>query len=96
MTDAPLTAPRPRFAASRKGKTMVQALAARFADSLLPGEAEGMDAARLTDAASFALEAMALREPGEPGIALESIGGSAGQRFLRLAVINDDMPFLVD
>ena len=96
MTDAPLTAPRSRLATSRKGKPMVRALAARFADSLLPGEAEGMDAARLTDAATFALTAMAAREPGEPGISLESIGGSAGERFLRLAVINDDMPFLVD
>ena len=96
MTDAPLTAPRLRLAASRKGKPMVRALAARFADSLLPGEAEGMDAARLADAAAFTLTAMATRQPGEPKVALESIGGSAGQRFLRLAVINDDMPFLVD
>ena len=96
MTDAPLIAPRSRLAASRKGRTMVQALAARFADSLLPGEAEGMDATRLADAAAFTLTAMVERQPGEPIVALESIGGSAGQRFLRLAVINDDMPFLVD
>ena len=96
MTDAPLIAPRSRLATSRKGKPMVQALAARFADSLLPGEAGGIDAARLTEAAAFTLTAMAARAPGEPGIALESIGGSAGERFLRLAVINDDMPFLVD
>ena len=75
---------------------MVQALAAGFADSLLPGEAEGMDAARLSDAAAFTLTAMATRQPGEPIVSLESIGGSAGQRFLRLAVINDDRPFLVD
>ena len=101
MNDAPLTVPRSRVTASRpialgKAKPMVVALAARFADSLLPGEVEGMDAARLADAAAFALTAMAERKPGEPGIALESVGGSAGQRFLRLAVINDDMPFLVD
>ncbi|MDP3677374.1 MAG: NAD-glutamate dehydrogenase [Novosphingobium sp.] len=75
---------------------MVPTLTARFAGSLLPGEAEGMDAARLHDAAAFALEAMASREPGEPAVALESVGGSAGKRFLRLAVINDDTPFLVD
>ena len=96
MTDAPPTAARSRLATSRKGKPMVQALAARFADSLLPGEAEGMDAGRLADAAAFTLTAMAERQPGEPIVALESIGGSAGQRLLRLAVINDDMPFLVD
>jgi glutamate dehydrogenase len=110
MTDAPLTAPRSRVAgprsrvagsrsrtaASRNAKPMVATLAARFADSLLPGEAEGIDTARLADAAAFTLAAMAQRTPGEPGFALESVGGSAGQRFLRLAVINDDMPFLVD
>ena len=100
MTDAPLTATRSRPAASRaisrRAKPMLQALAARFADSLLPGEAEGMDAARLGDAAVFTLTAMAERQPGEPVVSLESIGGSAGERFLRLAVINDDMPFLVD
>ena len=96
MTEAPLTAPRSRVDPSRKAKPMVAMLAARLADSLLPGEAEGMDAARLADAAAFTLAAMAARTPGEPGVALESVGGSAGQRFLRLVVINDDMPFLVD
>ena len=96
MNDAPLPAPRSGFAASRRGKPMARALAARFAHSLLPGEADWTGATRLTDAAAFTLDAMAQREPGEPAIALESVGGSAGQRFLRLAVINDDMPFLVD
>ena len=101
MNDAPLTTAPSRVNASRpiasgKAKPMVAALAARFADSLLPGEAEGMNAARLSDAAAFTLTAMAELQPGEPGVALESVGGSAGQRFLRLAVINDDMPFLVD
>ena len=96
MNDAPLTTPQSGFASSRRGKPMARALAARFAHSLLPGEADWTGATRLTDAATFTLEAMAQREPGEPVIALESVGGSAGQRFLRLAVINDDMPFLVD
>src|SRR5215217_198395 len=96
MNDAPHLAPRPGFATSRTGKPMVATLAARFGDSLLPHEAGGMDAPRLADAAAFTLDAMAQRQQGEPAVALESIGGSAGQRFLRLAVINDDMPFLVD
>ena len=29
-------------------------------------------------------------------MAIESVGGRTGERFMRLAVINDDMPFLVD
>ena len=75
---------------------LADALARRFAKSLLPGEAEGMDAKRIAEAARFTLAAMANRAPGEPAIALESIGGSAGERYLRVAVVNDDMPFLVD
>ena len=101
MTHAPLNTPRSGPTSVRpikagKAKPMVAALAALFAESLLPGEVGGMDASRLADAAAFTLLAMTQRHPGEPRIALESVGGSAGQRFLRLAVINDDMPFLVD
>ena len=101
MADAPPTAPKTRpepGAPPRKSAkaAFVDALRARFAESLLPGEAQGMDAKRLGEAARFALTAMAERAPGEPGIALESVGGTAGERYLRLAVVNDDMPFLVD
>ena len=101
MADAPLAASKPRrkpAASARKPSKAVLAegLVGRFADSLLPSEAEGMNARRLTEAARFTLTAMAEREPGEPGIALESVGGRTGERYLRVAVVNDDMPFLVD
>ena len=36
------------------------------------------------------------RQPGELAIRLESTGGEAGRRRMRIAIINDDMPFLVD
>jgi glutamate dehydrogenase len=32
----------------------------------------------------------------EPAVTIESVGGTSGERHLRIAVINDDMPFLVD
>ena len=40
-------------------------------------------------------DAAATRAPGTPGIALET-GLGEDSRAMRLAVVNDDMPFLVD
>ena len=73
------------------------ALAERFAGALLPDEAMDFDAARLAEAARFAAGAAAQRQGSDPAIAIESVSGSDSDgRHLRLAVINDDMPFLVD
>ncbi len=72
-------------------------LAGRFADSLLPSEAADFDADRLLEAARFTLRAAARRKGTEPALAIESVAGTgATPRYLRIAVINDDMPFLVD
>ena len=72
-----------------------KALARQLADSLLPGDPcfspEGLD-----QAAAFVLAGAASREPGQASIVIESISGSASDRFMRIALINDDMPFLVD
>jgi glutamate dehydrogenase len=73
-----------------------QALATRFAASLLPAEAVDFAADRLAGAARFTLTAAAKRTGAEPAIAIESVSGQGGSRYLRIAVINDDMPFLVD
>jgi len=62
----------------------------------LPEELEGFDEEARTTAATFVAETAAMRAPGAPAIALESVGGDGGQRVMRLAIINDDMPFLVD
>ncbi|MEO0031244.1 MAG: hypothetical protein RIS94_1002 [Pseudomonadota bacterium] len=76
---------------------MEERLVGRFAASLLPAEAGDFDAARLAEAARFTLAAAARRRGSEPSLAIESVGGSdSGQRYLRIAAINDDMPFLVD
>ena len=83
---------------STSGKTATKLrkdLAARLAASVLPGDGafstEGLDAA-----AAFLLAAADDRRPGTPVIAIESVSGTAADRFMRVAVINDDMPFLVD
>ncbi len=61
--------------------------------SILPGESP-LDDAALSDAAEFLLAAMQRRVPGQ---SLVNMAPSiAGKRRLRIAVINDDMPFLVD
>ena len=72
-------------------------LAARLADSLLPSDAADFDALRLAEAARFIGRAAARRRGSEPSLAIESVTGTdARSRLLRIAVINDDMPFLVD
>ena len=62
----------------------------------LPGETDGFDGAAGQAAAAFIATAAARRVSGRPSFALDSIGGESGRRLMRLAIVNDDMPFLVD
>ena len=72
-------------------------LAARFAATLLPSDAVDFDPARLAEAARFTMRAAARRKGAEASLAIESVAGTgAVPRYLRIAVVNDDMPFLVD
>ncbi|BEU98911.1 NAD-glutamate dehydrogenase [Novosphingobium olei] len=72
-------------------------LASRFAASLLPAEKADFDSQRLAEAARFAMIAAHRRRGSEASMAIESVGGSeTSARYLRIAVVNDDMPFLVD
>ena len=93
MADASPAAVNPR---SKRAKGFAEQLAQVFTASLLPGEAQGMNGKRLDEAARFALTALDRRDDGQPGIVMDSVGGAAGERYMRLAVVNDDMPFLVD
>ena len=72
---------------------LVEKLAERMRGSLLPGD-DPMDKDRLHEAARFVLEAGAARDINRSAIALESL--SEERRFMRIAIVNDDMPFLVD
>jgi glutamate dehydrogenase len=74
-------------------KQLVAALAAQMRESLLPGDTPFAKAA-LADAAAYMLDAAARREAGEPAIHLMTT--SEGRRMMRIALVNDDMPFLVD
>ena len=72
-----------------------KALTGHLSTSLLPGDPP-FAAGGLDQAANFMLTAAVQREAGQPTIAIESIAGTASERFMRVALINDDMPFLVD
>jgi glutamate dehydrogenase len=62
----------------------------------LAGELDGFGPEDQAEAASFIADVAAARKPGELAIRIESTGGEAGRRRMRIAIINDDMPFLVD
>ena len=73
-----------------------QALEDALARGALPGESEGFDEAAMADAAAFLGRTASHRASGEAAIAVETLGESMSGRFMRIALVNDDMPFLVD
>lgn len=77
-------------------QTLADAINARLIEGALPGEIEGLDAAERADAAAFVAHTAATRPPGTPAVALEAMETDGQERRMRLAVVNDDMPFLVD
>ncbi len=72
-------------------------LARSMAASILPGE-ETPPPQALEDAAAFLLEAARHRAEGKPAILIRSVAEGLGgsRRATRIAVINRDVPFLVD
>ena len=72
-----------------------RAFAAVLFDTALPGEADDIDAAAAARICAFVAATTATRPPGTPAIALEPVAARAGRR-LALAIVNDNMPFLVD
>ena len=74
---------------------LTQALAQQLKAGLLPGDAP-FSSSGLESGAQFVAAAAAERSAGEATITIETVSGSASERFMRIAVINDDMPFLVD
>lgn len=68
-------------------------LAQRMAQSVLPGDTP-LARADLNDAAQFLIDVAQTRKPKSAAIAVES--ASRDHRYTRIAVVNRDMPFLVD
>ncbi len=86
----------PMAASSGADERIVGLLRNALNSNALPGELDGFSEAEQDEAAAFVAEVAARRKPGEVAIQLTSTGGEAGHRRMRLAVVNDDMPFLVD
>ncbi|MEH6757398.1 MAG: NAD-glutamate dehydrogenase domain-containing protein [Parasphingorhabdus sp.] len=82
--------------ASIADKKLETALIAAFQGSALPGENIDFDDKACEEAVRFALECGLYRTACEATLLLESVVSPKGRRHLRLAIINDDMPFLVD
>ena len=78
------------------GKNL-NALARHLKNAILPGDT-GFSPKALKEAAGFLLSAAQKRTKNRSVLALESIKDTArdGRLMLRIAIINDDMPFLVD
>ncbi|KPP88352.1 NAD-glutamate dehydrogenase domain-containing protein [Erythrobacter sp. HL-111] len=72
---------------------LARVLAGRLGASVLPGDTP-LEGGELDEAAAFLLGTAAEREPERAAICIES--ATNGRRRLRIAIVNDDMPFLVD
>ena len=77
-------------------KSLSDALAGRLIEGALPGELHGFGKAERAQAAEFVATAAYNRPPGAPVIVIEPIAASDANRRMRVAIVNDDMPFLVD
>jgi glutamate dehydrogenase len=78
------------------GEAAAAAIGAALVEGALPGETDNFSASDRAEAAAFMATLAARRAPGQPAIALESTGSDSVHRRMRLGIVNDDMPFLVD
>ncbi|HSI19847.1 MAG TPA: NAD-glutamate dehydrogenase domain-containing protein [Sphingomonas sp.] len=76
--------------------SLSDALAARLTKGALPGELQGFGKAERTEAARFMAATAGRRAAGAIVQAIEPLAGTDPRRRMRLAIVNDDMPFLVD
>ncbi len=81
---------------TRAEASTVDALQQALIGNALAGEIAGFSPNEQEEAARFIAEIAYKRRRGEVSMRLESTGGEAGRRRMRLGIINDDMPFLVD
>ncbi|MDH7973523.1 NAD-glutamate dehydrogenase [Sphingomonas sp. AR_OL41] len=76
--------------------SLSDALAARLTKGALPGELQGFGKAERAEAARFLAATGERRAAGTAVLAIEAMSGTDPHRRMRLAIVNDDMPFLVD
>src|SRR3954464_10010501 len=81
---------------TRLDPPLVESIRKALTGNALPGETHGLTREAERDAAEFLADVAASRLDGELALEIQSIGGEAGNRRMRIGIVNDDMPFLVD
>lgn len=71
-------------------------IAKALASDSLPGELHDFGPKARSAAAEFVFSALVQRKPGKSSLVIDTLVNENGQRQMRLAVVNADMPFLVD
>jgi len=77
-------------------KRLLDNLGSALCAGALPGELEDFGSEDCRAAAEFVAACAIRRQPGAALVRIESTGTRLGQRRMRICVVNDDMPFLVD
>jgi glutamate dehydrogenase len=83
-------------AQTRLDPPLVESIRKALTGNALPGETHGLSRESEREASEFLTEVAAKRRRGELALSIESTGGEAGRRRMRIGIVNDDMPFLVD
>ena len=81
---------------TRLDSPLVESIRKALTKNALPGETHGLGKDDERQAAEFIADVAAVRKRGELALRIESTGGEAGHRRMRIGIVNDDMPFLVD
>src|SRR5919112_5328266 len=81
---------------TRLPQPLVESIRKALTRNALPGETHGLSREAEREAAEFIAEIAGRRKREELALAIESTGGEAGRRRMRIGIVNDDMPFLVD
>jgi glutamate dehydrogenase len=81
---------------TRLDPPLVESIRKALTGNALPGETQGLSREAEREAAEFLADVAARRQRGELALRIESTGGEAGRRRMRIGIVNDDMPFLVD
>ncbi|MBV7265418.1 NAD-glutamate dehydrogenase domain-containing protein [Erythrobacter ani] len=86
--------PKRKSPAARSGETALhKTLKKHLKAAILPSDDE-LEGEQLSETTEFLLSAAESRQPARSALKLESATGE--RRRLRIAIVNDDMPFLVD
>ena len=81
---------------TRLDPPLVESIRKALTGNALPGETQGLSREAERDAAEFLADVASKRSRGQLALRIQSIGGEAGNRRMRIGIVNDDMPFLVD